>query len=187
MYGPMMKRHGRMIPMTTEKKLRLILFEECNRSCPGCCNNDFDIASLPVASAQDFSDCDELIITGGEPMLRPNLVADVCSLAARVNQMLPIILYTAKSKRPLDLIAMFHWVDGVTLTLHEQYDVEPFIELNEWVKKFDTLDLPILRLNVFKGIDMSGVDTSLWEVKDNIEWIVDCPLPEGETLMRWGG
>ena len=25
-----------------DEKLRLLLFEECDRDCPGCCNRDWD-------------------------------------------------------------------------------------------------------------------------------------------------
>ncbi len=39
--------------MTDQKKLRLLLFEECTRSCPGCCNRDWDLQSLPVC--RDYS------------------------------------------------------------------------------------------------------------------------------------
>jgi|APSaa5957512622_1039677.scaffolds.fasta_scaffold333457_1 hypothetical protein len=30
------------------KKLRLIMFDECNRACDGCCNNDVNTLSLDV-------------------------------------------------------------------------------------------------------------------------------------------
>ena len=53
-----------------------------------------------------------------------------------------------------------------------------FTESFSYVKKS-------LRLKVFKGVDVSGIDLSLWDVKDNIEWIKDCPLPEDEVLMRY--
>ena len=35
-----------------DEKLRLLLFEECDRDCPGCCNRDWDLRSLPVC--RDF-------------------------------------------------------------------------------------------------------------------------------------
>jgi len=30
------------------KKLRLLLFPDCNRNCAGCCNNDWDLDLLPM-------------------------------------------------------------------------------------------------------------------------------------------
>ena len=93
-----------------------------------------------------------------------------------------IILYTAKSKRPLDIIAMLNWVTGITLTLHEQYDVKGFVKLQELMG--DTFENKSLRLNVFSNVDIENIDTGTWEVKSGIEWIKDCPLPEGEVLKR---
>jgi hypothetical protein len=41
-----------------------------------------------------------------------------------------------------------------------------------------------MRLNVFKGVDLTGVDVTHWKVRTDIEWVKDCPLPEGEVFMR---
>jgi hypothetical protein len=41
-----------------------------------------------------------------------------------------------------------------------------------------------LRLNVFIGVDIEGFDTNGWQVKGNIEWIENCPLPVGEVFMK---
>jgi hypothetical protein len=73
--------------------------------------------------------------------------------------------------------------DGLTVTLHTQQDVAKF-------KAFDRYILPpvrrrkSLRLNIFKGVDLKGYKPEGWVIKDGIEWIKNCPLPEGETLMR---
>lgn len=114
-------------------------------------------------------------------MLRPELIVETVSKIREVNKECKIILYTAKSKRVLDLVAMMNYVDGVTLTLHEQYDVPAFEELQKYMKH---LTEKSLRLNVFSHVDLSGVDTSNWKVKDGIEWIKDCPLPDNEVFMR---
>ena len=49
------------------KKIRLIITKDCPNNCLKCCNKNFDLDSLPIV--KDY-DCDELIITGGEPMIR---------------------------------------------------------------------------------------------------------------------
>ena len=82
----------------------------------------------------------------------------------------------------MDIVAILNWVDGVTLTLHEQYDVEPFVELNKLVSSLP--EKKSLRLNVFNSVDLSGVDTVGWTVKDKIEWVKNSPLPAGEVLKR---
>ena len=56
------------------KKLRLLLTENCNRECKGCCNTDWDIKNLPEISADEIinENFDLIMITGGEPLLYPH-------------------------------------------------------------------------------------------------------------------
>lgn len=152
------------------KKLRLLLFAACNRSCPGCCNNDWNLDELPRVGSYDGYD--QIILTGGEPMLNPELVVCVAAdIKSRTNAM--VILYTA---RPGELPGVMPFLDGVTVTLHEQADVAEFEKL-PWLPGS-------LRLNVFDNVDLTGVDVSSWWVKSGIQWIKDCPLPEDEVFMR---
>lgn len=166
-----------------KNKLRLILFEKCNRTCPGCCNNDYDLEALPVCDS--FEGYDEVILTGGEPMLQPQLVKDVCADIMSTNSSAKILMYTAKSKPAKDLVSIAVFLDGITLTLHEQYDAPNFAKLIDEFGKHHTGWLS-LRANVFDNVDISDVDVpSTWNVRTGYKWIKDRPLPEGETLMRY--
>lgn len=167
------------------KNLRLLLFSACNRTCEGCCNKDFDLPALPVCdlATHNFSIYNTIMLTGGEPMLNPMLVIHIARMIQERGVTADIIMYTAKPKRALDLVAMLYTLDGITLTLHEPYDAKAFDELNTLMLTMGFRD-KLLRLNVFKGVDISGIDTSLWRVKDNIEWIKNCPLPDNEVFMR---
>jgi len=57
-----------------KKHLRLLLFEACNRKCRMCCNKSLDLQSLPVV--QSFSEYELIMLTGGEPLLRPHVIAE---------------------------------------------------------------------------------------------------------------
>ena len=151
------------------KVLRLLLFSSCNRTCPGCCNNDWDLDALPVAT--DFRGYDMVILTGGEPMLAPSIVIQTAS-QIRLQTHAPIILYTAK---PAGLPEVMPYLDGVTVTLHDQRDVVPFMVVARLLRGSR-------RVNVFAGVKIGPVPG--WKIKRNIEWIEDCPLPEGEVFMR---
>jgi hypothetical protein len=161
------------------KKLRLLLLKECNRNCAGCCNKDWDLDGLPVA--QDYSAFDEIYLTGGEPLLRPSLILEAVRDIRRENEDAPIYVYSAHFDMA-KMATVWPIVDGFTMTIHEQVDVQDFIEMDNAIKVSHGKSL---RLNIFAGIDMDGVDTSKWAVKDGIEWIENCPLPEDETFMRW--
>lgn len=163
-------------------KLRLLLFSECDRHCAGCCNEQHDLGALPIC--RDFRGYDEVILTGGEPMLDPGAVRRAVELVRRQHDG-PIYLYTAKLddiEVALDVLAL---VDGFTVTLHEQSDAETWFNLDtnlpwHWYAQKS------LRLNVLEGVNVAGYDTTGWKVKGNIKWITSCPMPEGEVFMRLG-
>jgi len=159
------------------KTLRLLLFAACDRSCPGCCNNDWDLKALPVCDS--FAGYDEIILTGGEPMLRQALVYGVAVAAHAETPDARVYVYTAMPEGLTD--AVLSVVDGVTPTLPGEADVERFQNM---LVDMGSMPDKSLRLNVFAEVDL--VDTWLgeWQIKSGIEWIEDCPLPEHETFMR---
>lgn len=174
-------------------ELRLLLFPECDRSCEGCCNKGFDLESLEAETC--YSQYDRIMLTGGEPMLRPDIVKQAIDDIREQDKTVPIILYTAKID---DIVAigkvLFHrrefgeGINGLTVTLHEPEDVESFKSLQNSINmtgKAVNWSQHSFRLNVFKGVDVSRVDTVGWIVKPNIEWIEDCPLPSHEVFKKY--
>ena len=119
-------------------------------------------------------------LTGGEPLLRPYLVNNVIDKIRRTSDA-KIYIYTAK----LDDVHKAHWllkkVDGMSVTLHQQADVD------NWLKFIHPNGHPgkSLRLNIFKGVELFSKDIpSEWMVKRDIEWVKDSPLPDDEVFMR---
>lgn len=165
-------------------KLRLLLWEECDRRCKGCCNKDWDLGALPKVS--DYTGFELVMLTGGEPMLRPDKVLNkVREIRAQTDA--EIFVYTAKVDELVSSLVVLDHVDGMTVTLHTKKDIPLFKKFDEAVKRVGIKGKK-LRLNVFKGVSKyytPSEDTlSRWAVKDNITWIKDCPLPNGEMLAR---
>lgn len=177
------------------KKLRLLVTKDCPRNCEGCCNKDWNLDNLPVAD--DLRGYSEIIITGGEPLMSykiDKLNHMLREIHDRKDITAKVYVYTANPKH---ILLCLPYVDGITLTLHDQSDVAEF----EWMNRF----LPTLkienpqsgptpkyrpysyRLNIFKGVTLLTPDSDYlekWRIKDNIEWIKDCPLPEDEEFKR---
>jgi len=165
------------------KTLRLLVTEVCNRGCPGCVNNDWDLNALPVCT--DFTEFSMIILTGGEPLLDVPLVLDVVDRIRETNPTAMVIVYTAYASRVLHVLP---YVNGVTLTMHNQADVIPVQRLVSTVGRLRVDGVPwavnsSLRLNVFEGVEF-GFYTPSWKVKSGIQWIKDCPLPANEVFMR---
>lgn len=164
------------------KSLRLLLLKECNRSCAGCCNKEWDLDALPIC--QSFQGYDEIILTGGEPFLKPELILSTILKIKLENPIAKIFVYTAKTDTENKyLINILDLIDGLTVTLHEQEDVKDFCFFTGWIRKNNFSHLS-LRLNIFKGVKINSFWKLGWKVKDNIEWIKNCPLPKNEVFMR---
>jgi molybdenum cofactor biosynthesis enzyme MoaA len=159
------------------KKLRLLLTKYCNRKCPGCCNNDWDIEGLNIVT--DFTPFEEIYITGGEPLLKPKLLKKTIK-KIRSETMAKVFVYTAKTDRKHLLKSILKLVDGLTVTLHESRDIGSFVKFSKKVKYLTASKS--LRLNIFKGNETPKVEG--WKIKNNIVWIKNCPLPEGEVLGK---
>ena len=173
------------------KKLRLLVTKKCQRNCVGCCNKDWDLDALPIA---DHFNYDEILITGGEPLSDDNIdrtlkVIDGIDLL-HYNKDRKKYIYTADS---FGVHSAFFIADGFTLTIHNKNDLREFrwlvdaIAEEDLIKQFIKLKgySPSLRLNVFKGITIPEYwNLEDWTVKDNLEWIKECPLPTDEVFMR---
>lgn len=162
--------------MSKPSQLRLLLFTDCNRNCDGCCNKQWDLTSLPIC--EDYTGFELIMLTGGEPMLQPNIIKKtICDIKYQ-NPHAKIILYTSMTK---GLEKIIHLLDGITLTLHETTDVTGLIAFDA----ANDLSNMLLRLNVFENIDVTTLQLSnKWVIKDNIHWLENCPLPKNEVFMR---
>lgn len=163
------------------KKLRLLLFPECQRNCEGCCNKDWDLESIPVVGS--FEGYGEIMLTGGEPMLRPGLIIDTIMAIRKQNETAKIYLYTAYL--PLQLLFVLTLINGVVVTLHDQSDVDNFMSFDFAFSRQPHHSSRSLRLNVFDGVSLADIKLKCdWKIKKNIKWIKNCPLPEGEEFKR---
>jgi organic radical activating enzyme len=161
-------------------KLRLLITEKCNRNCKWCNNQHWELRSLPVETK--FNQYSEVMLTGGEPMLYPKYVIQT-SKAIRKQSNAKIYLYTAKIDSPLNILAVLHFIDGLSVTPHSEKDVSDFVVLNNFI--IDSGLKKSLKLNNFTdyGFDLSAIDLSMWRVKDKA-WLKEKHLPKNETFKR---
>ena len=169
-------------------KMRLLLTERCNRNCAGCCNKQFDLSSLPDALPDDYKDADLIMMTGGEPMLDPMQITTLVKSLRFINVWCPIYLYTANVTVPNVAMHVLSMIDGMTLTIHDENDIAPFLYFNHKLTLVSRwAQHKSLRLNIFKEASFHpyASDYFLWkDIRYNMEWIEDCPLPQDEVFLR---
>ena len=96
-----------------KKTARVIVTYNCPRNCPNCCNEH--IGNVPEVKFEDLLKYEELVITGGEPMLiAPRVVEMIHRLQAQEYKG-KIWLYTSsiKTARWADR-EVLKLVDGIT-------------------------------------------------------------------------
>jgi organic radical activating enzyme len=159
------------------KKARLIVTYDCNKNCDGCCNKNWKYApARKIQSLVELREFDEIMITGGEPMLYPEKLADLLTeLGLKTDAKL--YLYTAYPYPESSFLILLSLLDGVTITIHNEQDSKRFLDSSILGSYLST---KLMRLNTF--VDGYENIDKVWKVK-RVEWIKDCPLPIGEELL----
>lgn len=140
---------------------------------------------VPVVDRIDY---DEIMITGGEPLLYPLLVRELIQglRVLRHGTQTKFYVYTSVA-HPAIFPTVLDEADGIVLTPHNEGSIDLFCRLNaNLLRAPEKTNGKSLRLCLFPDIKAmlpQGIDLSLWQVKD-IEWKKDCPLPYGEDFRR---
>jgi len=167
------------------KKLRLLVTDKCNRACPGCCNKEWDLSALPKCTS--YEGYDEVILTGGEPMLVPGRLMSIIMDIKIENPDALIYMYSAKMDDPVAMRDILKYIDGVCLTVHEYKDGCHFVDLDWCLRTNSAFKIKdkSLRLNIFKESGFQLRYMNDWQIKYDLEWIKNCPLPKDEVFMKW--
>lgn len=172
------------------KIARVILNWDCNRNCDHCCNKALT-AQPESCWVSDLADYDEVLITGGEPMLHPEDVADLVESlrmqAEELGKPQKIYLYTALfSPWLFDLAAM---VDGIHFTLHHpltQTDWDGFNRFQRVIGKHQDSGKSF-RLYIDSRVRVPiSILPKFWSRVEIKAWQQDCPLPPNEVLLQMG-
>jgi hypothetical protein len=169
--------------MSDWKSLRLILWDDCNRECARCPNHGTEDAE--ILDLGDLGGYDEILLTGGEPMLYPRQLRLAVYQLREYNPDAKIYVYTAMPYPLPWFIDVMGAVDGVTLTVYNTADFE-----NAKLATAAMMDHQVAgksnRLNMFRSFELPSWMSKWWNVNEKV-FIEDCPLPAHETLRRWGG
>ena len=171
------------------KTARVIITAKCQRSCSYCVNTYKGVLSSAkrIASIESVAGFEEVVITGGEPML------DVAHTKWNINKLrrfIPkpkIFLYSALYKPEL-VREVLPLIDGLHFTLHSeanQKDLEDFGRLQRDLIEYNTSNKSV-RAYISPDIQHPvTIMPYLWRRLEIKPWIKegDCCLPSNETLF----
>lgn len=53
--------------MTRKPVMHLLITDKCDRDCKWCCNKQYDVNDIPVATKEEYESVNTVCLTGGEP------------------------------------------------------------------------------------------------------------------------
>lgn len=169
-------------------KLRLLVTKECGLNCALCQNKHWDLDALPAIT--DFSVYDEILLTGGEPMLDGWRTINIINYI-RKNSGAKIYMYTAETRVTLDLLSAVSILDGIAITIHQHSYIPYFYFFDRSLPPYQWAYSKQYRLNIFNReiYEMIERDQNkffmTWELKKK-KWLKEKVLPADETFGRLG-
>lgn len=166
------------------KTARVIVTMACNRNCPGCCNNNLDSITT-IRDISELSGYEEVVITGGEPMLKPDILLRFIKALRKQNKHRRVYLYTACLTLD-DYRKILEHLDGVTVTLHAEATDEDIRNLKYMSENLyeEHLDMRLfVDTRVYEKYDLSNIHMETWDVVRKLEWKEKCDPAENEDLL----
>lgn len=136
----------------TKKIIHLMITEKCNRKCPDCCNNQYDMTAIEKITEDELREAEIIFLTGGEPFA----YADPCTLAFFIKKNFPnikkVFVYT-NAIELADYLMANHIknIDGLTISIKNRKDKQVFE--NVIAKNKEVLALESNWLYVFPGFE----------------------------------
>lgn len=187
--------------MILEDKARILITEICNRNCYGCCNT----YSTIMSQAQYINDLtelpqelEEIIITGGEPMLFPKKTQRIVEELRNRYPSSKLYLYSAFYHKNLKNI--IPTLDGLHYTIHQgakEKDLILLDELQELLQKNqESWNDKSFRLFIDDRVDLPiRIIPNVWTQVRIDKWLTEQELldkqpnglPPGEKLYIYTG
>ncbi len=108
----------------TEKVIHIMVTSLCNRKCPDCCNNQYDLNDIPYVTDEELKRANTICITGGEPFAYSN----PCEIAFLYKTKYPNIKKIYVYTNALELANYLHdggtiyAIDGLTISIKNEID-----------------------------------------------------------------
>jgi len=166
------------------KIARVLLWLDCNRNCPGCCNKYTSVMKdMKDITLEELEDFDTICLTGGEPMLYPDRLISIIKRLRVINPKAKIYLYTALYK--LEMRSIIWLVDGIQYSLHYPMTTEDRLGFEYF--QYDILYMRgSYRAYIDRRIDHAiRIYPERWTRVEIKSWMKegDCPLPKNEQLF----
>ncbi len=118
----------------TQKKIHLMVTSLCDRTCPDCCNNQYDLNTIPYVIHEELQNAEEIYITGGEPFIYSNPYNIAKKYKHLYKNIKKVIVYTNAAELGSYLMdnGKLSYIDGLTISIKSTVDAFIF---NNYIRK----------------------------------------------------
>lgn len=107
--------------------IHLMVNSQCTNHCPDCCNNQYDLNTVPVVTVEELKTAKVVLLTGGEPFLIPGLLSFVQSLRMQFANIERLYIYTSgaamyRTRKGWAKTAFTVFVDGINFSPKSRMD-----------------------------------------------------------------
>lgn len=126
---------------TKEKIIHLLTTTLCLRNCEHCCNKQYDLNQVPYVSEEELKNAEEILITGGEPIMFSNPNAIAKELKTKYHNINKVYLYANVFELTISLQSgvKLDNIDGLSVSIKNNYDYATFELLLEQIKPYENL------------------------------------------------
>lgn len=117
-------------PGSDKEAIHLMINRTCTNSCPVCCNKQYDLDTVPVATVEELKAAHTVMLTGGDPFYVTGII-DICShLRLDYPNIKQLYIYTSGEWMfaNVDIINFperFHpYVDGINFSPKGKWDYD---------------------------------------------------------------
>ena len=166
----------------TKYKIHLMITTLCNRSCPDCCNFQYDIDNIPTVTEKELREAKVIYLTGGEPFAYGNPNAIARYLKGKYSNIQKVYAYSNAFELGyyLQNDGRVDALNGITISIKAPYDKQVFEDIIK-----DNLQLAQLESNwvyLFEPYQDMIIPERNFTVR-NREWQKDF-VPESHSIFR---
>ena len=170
-----------------KKTARVIVTFGCNRKCHGCCNIQLPEHKV-IFSDEELMKYQEIVITGGEPMLIPGKVLEFLNCIWEKGYRGKTYMYTSFWNGKGISKEILKELDGFTFTLHAECTDTDIMALknlsNSGILQNSNFNSRlVIDKRVYDRYDLSNINFSRWSVIRKLEWKETCSPASNEDLL----
>lgn len=170
-----------------KKTARVIVTFDCMRECPGCF-----VLNLPkykkVHTDEEFLGYQEIVITGGDPMLIPGKTLKFIDRMRDKGYRGKMYLHTSFWNNKGISKEILKELDGFTFTLHAECSDTDIMALKNLsnsgiLQNKDFSSRLVIDKRIYDRYDLSNINFSRWSVIRKLDWKEKCDPAANEDLL----